>query len=250
MIGKCSRMSLIYAISPMQSKVARTYLNWSQDDLAAAAEVSRSTVRSFESGFSPRRGSVAQMRKAFEKADIEFMEGDGVKRRTNKMIVYRGYDGRDQFYNDVLETTKDQGGDILCAVKSQDLFLRACGVTDGGGFERLESLGKLVKIKCLITGAQTLPVHVPSVEFRTTPHCHIINTSSSFGYGNKYVTALEEGRTDILFTIYHIAQAAQDYRFDFLSVWENALPLHLSLSVSPQLHSGLPDRRTGILVGA
>ena len=243
-------MPLIYAISPMQSKVARTYLNWSQDDLAAAAQVSRSTVRSFESGFNPRRGTVSQMRKAFEKADIEFMEGDCVKRRTNKMIVYRGYDGRDQFYNDVLETVKDQGGDVLCAVKSRDLFLRACGVADSGDFERLESLGKLAKIKCLITAEQTLPLHIPSVEFRTTTNCKIIHSSFSFGYGNKYVTAIEEGRTDILFTVYHIAQAAQDYRFDFLSVWENAMPLRLSSSASLQPHSALAERRTGLSVGA
>jgi len=37
-------------MSPEQSRAARAWLDWSQDDLASAARVSLSTVRDFEKG--------------------------------------------------------------------------------------------------------------------------------------------------------------------------------------------------------
>jgi DNA-binding XRE family transcriptional regulator len=37
-------------MTPEQCRAARGWLNWSQDDLAFAADVSKSTVRDFEAG--------------------------------------------------------------------------------------------------------------------------------------------------------------------------------------------------------
>jgi transcriptional regulator with XRE-family HTH domain len=63
-------------LTPAQAKAARVLLGWSQTDLAKASGLGLSTVYDFENG---RREvaaeSVAKIRKALEKAGVEFTNG-------------------------------------------------------------------------------------------------------------------------------------------------------------------------------
>lgn len=64
-------------MSPEQSRAARAWLDWSQDELAAKANVSLSTVRDFEKGRrAPIANNLTAMRAALESAGIAFVEGD------------------------------------------------------------------------------------------------------------------------------------------------------------------------------
>ena len=59
---------------PEQSRAARAWLGWSQDDLAKRANVSVNTVRNFERGQKPlHSNSVAAMRQALEIAGIRIL---------------------------------------------------------------------------------------------------------------------------------------------------------------------------------
>lgn len=60
------------AITPEQSRAARGWLDWSQEDLAKRANVSLSTVRDFEKG---RRTPIANNLDAMRRA----LEGGGLK---------------------------------------------------------------------------------------------------------------------------------------------------------------------------
>ncbi|WP_246148821.1 helix-turn-helix transcriptional regulator [Skermanella pratensis] len=52
-------------------------MDWTQDELAAAAEVSRSTVRGFESGQRDmQRATMAAIRRALEGAGVCFLDAD------------------------------------------------------------------------------------------------------------------------------------------------------------------------------
>jgi ribosome-binding protein aMBF1 (putative translation factor) len=66
------------SLTPEQSRAARGWLDWSQDDLAKKANVSLSTVRDFEKG---RRGPIANNLAALEaalaKAGIRPLETKG-----------------------------------------------------------------------------------------------------------------------------------------------------------------------------
>jgi ribosome-binding protein aMBF1 (putative translation factor) len=64
---------------PEQSRAARAWLDWSQEDLAAKASVSLSTVRDFEKGRrDPIANNLTAMRAALEAAGIAFLEGDAL----------------------------------------------------------------------------------------------------------------------------------------------------------------------------
>ena len=58
-------------LAPEQSRAARGWLNWSQEELARRANVSLSTVRDFEKGRrTPIGNNLAAMRSALETAGM------------------------------------------------------------------------------------------------------------------------------------------------------------------------------------
>jgi transcriptional regulator with XRE-family HTH domain len=64
-------------LTPELCRAARALLDWTQDDLATRAEVSRSTVRGFEGGqHELQRATTAAIRRAFEAEGIAFLEAD------------------------------------------------------------------------------------------------------------------------------------------------------------------------------
>jgi transcriptional regulator with XRE-family HTH domain len=61
-------------ITPAQSRAARGWLSWSQEELARRAKVSPSTVRDFEKGrHAPIMNNLEAIRRAFESQGIEFL---------------------------------------------------------------------------------------------------------------------------------------------------------------------------------
>ena len=66
-------------LSPALCRAARGLLDWTQNDLAEHAEVSRSTVRDFEGErHDIHRATGAQLRRAFEDHAVVFVAIDGV----------------------------------------------------------------------------------------------------------------------------------------------------------------------------
>jgi ribosome-binding protein aMBF1 (putative translation factor) len=58
-------------MSPEQCRAARAWLDWSQFELAAKAQVSASTIRDFEAGRRiPHINNLAAIRRVFEDAGI------------------------------------------------------------------------------------------------------------------------------------------------------------------------------------
>jgi DNA-binding XRE family transcriptional regulator len=66
-------------LSPELCRAARGLLDWTQSDLAHAAEVSRSTIRDFEGHrHEIHRATSAQLRRAFEENAVVFVSIDDV----------------------------------------------------------------------------------------------------------------------------------------------------------------------------
>jgi transcriptional regulator with XRE-family HTH domain len=65
-------------MTPAQCRAARGLLDWTQDKLCEAAQVSGPTVRDFENGkATPRRASLAAIQRALEDAGVEFIADNG-----------------------------------------------------------------------------------------------------------------------------------------------------------------------------
>jgi len=64
-------------LAPEQSRAARAWLDWSQEDLAKNAQVSLSTIRDFEKGRRiPIRHNLAAIRYALEQARVRLQFND------------------------------------------------------------------------------------------------------------------------------------------------------------------------------
>ncbi|MFV3076628.1 helix-turn-helix domain-containing protein [Niveispirillum fermenti] len=76
-----------HELSPAQCRAARGLLDWSQEQLAQASGLSRSTVRDFESGrHDPHRGSIALLLQTLADQGVEPLsadqgQGEGVRFR-------------------------------------------------------------------------------------------------------------------------------------------------------------------------
>src|SRR5438874_9717677 len=65
------------ALSPRQSRAARGWLGWSQDELAKQANVALRTVASFERGEQiPRRNNIDAMKRVIEGAGVRLLFDD------------------------------------------------------------------------------------------------------------------------------------------------------------------------------
>jgi transcriptional regulator with XRE-family HTH domain len=77
-------------MSPSQCRAARGLLNWTQDEMAAAARLSVVTVRNFENEKStPQRATLDVIQRALEAAGIEFTNGEQPGVRLTKAAVAR-----------------------------------------------------------------------------------------------------------------------------------------------------------------
>jgi len=66
-------------LAPEQSRAARAWLGWSQDQLAGTAKVSVSTIRDFEAGKrAPIANNLEAIRRAFEASGVTFESAGGI----------------------------------------------------------------------------------------------------------------------------------------------------------------------------
>lgn len=89
-------------ITPDQIRAARALKGWSQGELAARTGLAVPTIANIEIG--KQEPSVKTMDKivhAFEMNGIEFLDGEGVKKRKGNIAVLRGQKGFDEFYERV-----------------------------------------------------------------------------------------------------------------------------------------------------
>lgn len=69
-------------MSPMQSRLARTLLELKLADVAKLSGVSSKSIWSFEHGRSQlMRANHEALVRTYERLGVEFLEGDGIKRR-------------------------------------------------------------------------------------------------------------------------------------------------------------------------
>ena len=110
-------------ISVTQIKAARVLLDWTQKDLADQSGVNRDTVANIESGRNvPQQDTYQKVVGAIEAAGIEFLPGDGVRRKEAGVTTYEGRDGFALFRKDVLAEAKKGNPDICVSNVDERLF--------------------------------------------------------------------------------------------------------------------------------
>ena len=97
-------------ITSRQIRAARGLLEWSGDDLADKADITRGQLSKIESNLvQAQERTLISIAEVFDKHGIEFLEGDGVKMRQQDVRVFSGKTGYRQFLDHIYITLKNGG---------------------------------------------------------------------------------------------------------------------------------------------
>ncbi len=101
-------------INAAQIRAARALLNWNQSQLADISGIARSSIKNIENDITaPRIDSAFAIQQAFENHGVEFLPGSGVRMRNEMVTVLEGSDANDRLLDDVYNTLRDTGGEVL-----------------------------------------------------------------------------------------------------------------------------------------
>lgn len=213
-------------ITPQQIKAARAWIDWTREDLAAKSGLSEKTIRNIEGGKVSIR-SAEILRASFEKEGFHFHGQQGVSRQDNQSRVYDGPHSREEFHEDLLTTIAAKGGEIDAIFHTQAHLASALGVTDYDRPERLERLGKLATVKCLLADVRQLPLSVPSIQFKAATSARI-SPMAFLVYGDKTAVIMSDGAAFRFLVTKDVGIAQHGFK-QFASGWETASPVGRSV---------------------
>lgn len=214
-------------ISASQIRAARALLDWSQDDLADAAQLSRTTVRTVELGYAARAGNIHEIRKALEMNGIEFLDGDGVRRQPEGKRDFTGANSCDRFFDSVLQSVKQDRSELICFIESQNMLTKISGSTRRTNLERLEDVHRATGVKCFISDTIAPTFALPNFEIRIIREDSSVFPMSCFAFSNQLVLAYLDSNLHFSFAVFQKASFVQRCQNYFLPRWDSAKPLQL-----------------------
>ena len=208
-----------------QIRAARALLDWSQDDLAKASGLSIATIRKIETGhISPRDKTANLIRQALEDGGLEFVEPGGVRHKPEDISIYQGPEGSKAFFDDVYQTARRAGGEIVQVWPTSYNFSKTIGEYKDVHYERMNAISENVSVKAIITDNQDTSFIAPYCECRWISKNYVYSVPF-YIYGDKYAIIIVDSDLSPKITVIQSLVLAEAFRQQFYSMWEKASPL-------------------------
>jgi len=214
-------------INARQIRAARALLDWSQEVLAVAADLSIATIRKIETGqILPHGKTLEKIQRCFEAANIEFTPSSGLRLRGNNLMMIEGNDAFLQLLEDVKQTVLRTSSDIL--------FLYNDGTTDTE--EEIEAANAIRILGTrwrFICAEENTHLRYPLEEYRWLPKKYF-KRNLQLIYGNKvamscHVDLRSNTTTEIVVVESPSLAASNRNLFNFM--WDNCRrPSHTTAS--------------------
>lgn len=222
-------------VSARQIKAARSLLDWSQRDLAKATGISVATIRRLETGYiSPRNATTSLIKQALESAGIEFLDSDGLRRRMSGLSIFEGAHGGKDFFEDMKQTVRTCGSDVLIVSPTATSFAKYCGVSRIQDLDCLIDLNSTALIKCLLTDEEEPPFSTPRFQFRVMSKS-FMDPVPFCSYGEKYGIAAPNGEPFSKLILVDSLKMAVSARRHFSSLWDKATQTMASVDKQSKL---------------
>lgn len=198
-------------------------MGWSQEDLSKLINVSLPTLRNIEKGGDTKQETLKNITSAFEDSGIEFTIDDGVKRKSSAMKTLQGQQGYWDFYDDVYETTKKLGGEILVSNVDELLFTKWLGERGMVHKNRMNALSKEkpFSLKILIREGDSNFTVPEYAEYRWTPKDRF-SEIPFYVYGRKLAIILFEEKNVSIYIIDN-PKISEAYKKQFNVIWDQAI---------------------------
>lgn len=195
-------------------------MDWRQDDLARKSGLSLAAINKIERKIgSPRRFTLDILQKTFEQEGIEFLDGPGVRLMDEifSMKILNGKDAPLQLLDDIYETLKDTGGEVLLSGIDESVWLDY----------RKEVLAHQKRLRAKNIGTRALLCHgdmdfLPGLDPPKTYRWiskELFTQLLYYVYGDKF--ALVIWGNPIRIPILHSRVVAETFRRQFEMNWKN-----------------------------
>lgn len=206
-------------ISIEQIKAARALLDWTQEDLANAAGLSKPSVNTLERRIAnPKVDTLTAIQRALEDAGVEFTQGPGVRLKSSilKTQIFEGEDALYRLVNDIFDTLVGTDKEILIAGIQEEKY-------QGLGGERIiQQIEKRLKhgIKTRLLSCEGDTEFLEPVDhYRWLPKPFFPQTPW-YVYDNKYAILLWGPPKKVV--LIENAEIAACFRDQFNALWDIA----------------------------
>lgn len=239
-------MADFYLMTGAQCRMARSLLKWSREKLADEANIARGTIRIFEDDTPIRESIIIDIQGVFDAHGVECNPDGSVKPRSDNIKDFRGVGGCDRFFANIEKMLKDKNTGLVCRIGRQDMLSKATGRNGMTNFERLESLSKIVSVRCLLADPKIYLPGKPSFEVRIYPESRSSVISSEFAYSEEVTFAIEQDpRLSFCHPAYIVIEypnLAKKVFATFEKHWPEAKPYMTTTFKKPA--SGFDNRKT------
>jgi len=185
--------------------------------------VSLPTLRNIEKGGDAKVATLRNIQTTLEVNGIEFGVNDGVKRRSTVMLTLEGQEGYWKFYDDVYETIKKSGGEILVSNVDEREFDKWLGNRWEIQKNRMLDLSQNQEfsIRILVKEGDrhfTVPEYA---DYKWTPKDRF-SEIPFYVYGNKLAIILFEP-DNVSISIIDNPKIAEAYKKQFNVMWDQAI---------------------------
>lgn len=219
----------MYIINGSQIRAARGLLNWTQDDLAEKSQVGRGTIQLIENDSPVRISRIMKLHDTLEHHGIEFMQSYGVRLRAKDFKDFTGPESCDQFFDHVIKTLKERGGEFIGIIREQGMLAKVSGIQRRSNIERLEQVHEITNVKCLLTETVKPSFDAPSFDMRQLPEDTSSLPASVFAFGNQWVMGYpDDNDACITYIVIQQMKFVQAFHHYFYPLWHRAEPVPLS----------------------
>jgi len=189
--------------------------------LAQRTGISATSIGSIENGqTTPRSSTIETIKSTFERNGIEFLGLQGVRERDNTLLTYEGKIGIQDFFNDVYETVKKQGGEIaifngiphkLIEWLGEDFYKMHAG--------RMDAISKNFSFQIIVQEGDDQFIARAFAEYRWFPKDRF-NERTLYCYGDK-LAFLDFSKDNVRILVMDQGDIASSFRELFNIAWEN-----------------------------
>lgn len=208
-------------ITTAQIRGARGILNWSQGDLSDRTDISATSIGSIENGLTqPRASTLEVIQTAFERAGIEFIGLDGVRKSSDAIKTHNGASGLSDFMDHLYDVAKTFGGEIVLFNAKPSNWIKWLGddwMTMHS--KRMQDLGDKINYKIAIKEGEKQFISKDFADYRWFPQ-DLLSDRAMYAYGN-YLAFVNFEENAVSVVVLNQAEFSQAFRVLFNIAWDN-----------------------------
>lgn len=208
-------------ITTAQIRGARGILNWSQGDLSDRTDISATSIGSIENGLTqPRASTMEIIQTAFERAGIEFIGLDGVRKRNDFIQTHNGASGLRDFMDHVYEVAKNYGGEIVLFNAKPSNWIKWLG-DDWMAMhsKRMQEIEAKITYKIATKEGEKQFISRDFAEYRWFPE-DLLSDRAMYAYGD-FLAFVNFEETTVSVIVLKQAEFSQAFRVLFNIAWDN-----------------------------